>query len=249
MHAVLLLIPLVVAQLAPLRWGDDVKKETAAAFYARLAAEGKEPRWPRLSVGNEMEVGHAGVMPYGFDPKNPAPYISTTILQVVDEKSQLVQIKLYDGTFDGFTGEPKLRDTQTVWMTLDSTGQVDGRRVRIDGVWEVIGTKTYESANGAKRTVFHLQLCIMQAPPPPRAKPPAPPIAEKPKTPVEKPAEPTPRIGDFHTFYIANGPHEMQLVAITREFVKLRRADGRVIQVDPKNLSAADREWLSKVER
>ncbi|HEY3324135.1 MAG TPA: hypothetical protein VGP72_27025 [Planctomycetota bacterium] len=67
---------------------------------------------------------------------------SVEVVQVIDGKNMLVNWK----------------EKETIWVAgVDTTGLVDGKITRLDGIFRYSGTKQYSTAAGASRTVYLIE--------------------------------------------------------------------------------------------
>jgi hypothetical protein len=91
---------------------------------------------------DELEVGKIGKLEYPNYVVGTTPsVINANVLQIFSESDMLVRVF-----------------GQTIWITRYSTsGLVTDKSINLKGFFEIIGTKTYESALGGSNTVFVLK--------------------------------------------------------------------------------------------
>lgn len=124
---------------------------------------------------DELFVGHVGTIPYDLQPKVPVPFVRTSILSVIDDNQQLVNVQVHSfvRSFSGpQAGKPSvspeyLKHTKTLQVIVrgrDTSRSVDGQLVRFSGSWKVTGTESYSSVGGAKRTVYVIEPTTIRLP-------------------------------------------------------------------------------------
>lgn len=237
---------------------EPVNLEGLHAWHSARAADGKPPRKPHLVFGSKMNVGHVGRIPAGSPEGEKTPYYGVTILQVLGETEILVEVAMIEwrqkfsgegatARFLGFAPEPAGSVTVIV-RGVDTTGAVDGKRIDLEGDWQVAGTQSYQAVNGAQRTVFVLEPVELPAPPKPAKKP-------EPVEPAE-PAEPEPTVDDappeakpeplVREWSDATGKFrvEAEFRGLVGGMARLRTRDGRDISVPLEKLSKTDQDWI-----
>ena len=151
---------LVLACSAPAQSiGDAVTMDTLGAFFDELQEDGEDPRYPLLSVDN-LKTGHVGRLPYAYDPANPAPFVQTKILRVVDEQTLVVQVNIYTealkiAAVERFSARPLV---DQAWLPaqilplivkgVDTTDLVVDQAMQLTGAWKVTGTGKHEGSRG-----------------------------------------------------------------------------------------------------
>ena len=166
---------LVLACSAPAQpIGDAVTMDALGAFFDELKEDGEDPRYPLLSVEN-LKTGHVGRLPYAYDPANPAPFVRTKILCVVDEQTLVVQVSIYTESLK-IAAVERFSTQQPVdqpWLPaqilplivkgVDTTDLVDGQAMELTGVWKVTGTGSYKDSGG-KRTAHVIEPTTIRLP-------------------------------------------------------------------------------------
>lgn len=112
-----------------------------------------------------LKRGHVGYLPYWFEPRNPTPFVETSVLQVLNNRSMLLTVSVYGlnrpirivgGKEVAGPEQPRIEETVTLWIDgIDTSNTADGRKVELPGCWQAKETTSYESALG-KRTVWKL---------------------------------------------------------------------------------------------
>jgi|GEM_PF-3728117 hypothetical protein len=94
---------------------------------------------PPLHYAN-MKAGAVGELAFGeLSGYGGPPFVE--VVQVIDKGNMIV----------------KFEKDKLLWVEHDTTELVDDETVSVaDICWQVIGTKTYRSTDGATKTVFHL---------------------------------------------------------------------------------------------
>lgn len=133
-----------------------------------------------------------------------------TVLQVVSKEDVLLQM-----------GNAKI---PPIWLTGFSTNDlVDGQNVRLLGLVEVMGTKTFDTAAGSQKTVRVVRLVEPD---------------DEQIPPVVKPREWTSGDGKYKV--------EAILMFVANDSAVLEKLDGKRVTVPLKRLSAEDQEFIRK---
>jgi len=107
----------------------------------------KEKEVPRLPENRALKVGDVGTL----DSCSESVPTRAWILQVIDENNALIEIRNFRGVdFD----RNVLQVKETVWLTAPTDGMVDDRGYKSDQIFEVVGTKRYQTARGTSKTVM-----------------------------------------------------------------------------------------------
>lgn len=183
-----------------------------------------------LAVG---DIGRlAGGLPSSDDPRENR----FQVLQVVDDDSMLIQS--HGKGYTGNAANVAIRRVQkTAWVSGVSTaGITDDEYIPLSQVFEVKGTKRYQTALGGSSTVFELRPFAIQDT-----------MAFEANLAADKPeAKPTGPI--FRTWTDATGKFtiEAKFAGIIAGKVNLLTKDGRKIQLEPERLCEADQEFLEE---
>ena len=106
----------------------------------------KAPSKPSFPRNRAPAVGDKGML-YGQRAK---------VIQIIDDGNALVEVEWYVDGFKGAGGttiERTLKEVnEIVWLVRPTAGLIDGRVLETDDLFEVTGTKRYESKAG-QRTI------------------------------------------------------------------------------------------------
>jgi hypothetical protein len=118
--------------------------ENAKALLASLQAKSNDPpvAFPEMSC-HKLEVGLIGKL--RWSRKSPDGE-ECEVVQVVDESNCIIAMG------------PVRGDSRIwIWRESPTKGLVDGKQYLFgDTIYEVIGTKTYKTAIGGSKTIFHV---------------------------------------------------------------------------------------------
>ncbi|WP_254509899.1 SHD1 domain-containing protein [Anatilimnocola floriformis] len=206
----------ITQQLAALEAGDE------AALQLCL---------PELT---KLEVGAVG------------RYKDGKAVDVVDAKQVIVAVARYTaattiarGNALG-TAAPRRLPDEVVWVKgIDTAGMVtDGRVDLTTKVFRVTGTKTYDTEDG-RNTVFVLEPFDLA---------PAKELWAKMHTKAPAPTETTASTPASRTWTSADGKFSVDATFAGQigGKVKLKKLDGKTVELDAANLSQADQDWLAK---
>ncbi len=119
---------------------------SAEAFSAPPAKKpAKAPAKPSFPRNRAPEVGDKGML---FAQR-------AKVIQIIDEKNALVEVEWYVDGFKGVGGvieNTTKEKNELVWLVRPTAGMVDGRLFETEELFEVTGTKRYDS-KGGQRTI------------------------------------------------------------------------------------------------
>lgn len=131
------------------RTKDDRER---AIVNARAELESGNSLAPVLVISNEMRIGDFGkLQPVTLQESGIISH-SYEIAQIIDESNMLVAIdnlNLYS--------RYKEQESRLIWLKSSTKGVVDGTRIKLDGVYQITGTKQYTTAIGSSKTVYVIE--------------------------------------------------------------------------------------------
>lgn len=248
-----LLLCLSLGQLA-----EPIRVTQVEEFYEQRKAAGLAPRRPYLAFGDEMKVGHAGEISYANIKGESLPVYSVKILQILGPRKMLATFTRYEEKATGVIGktviwEPvRVGDTTVMVDGASTEGQADGKAIGIPGTWYVSGTESYQSTEGIA-TVFVIKPIRIPAPPEPI------PVVETPKVAKESTGESEPKAKQpqrpsrkpiIREWTDSSGDYKVkaELRGVIGDYIRLKLADGRTIEIRLERLSRRDREFIEKLK-
>ena len=111
-----------------------LKERVVVAIHEIESVRAQKYYSPNITL-KTMKVGDIGVLvdPYGAQ-------VTAKITQIVDEESAIIAV-----------------DSQSIWLTVDTTGLKVGKRFVMTMPFEVTGTTTHKSVGGGSKTMFVLE--------------------------------------------------------------------------------------------
>lgn len=226
---------------------EPITLDQLPAFYESRAAAGATPRKPYLIFGSAMRPGQVGIIPAGSVEGEFTPYYQSQVLQVLAESEMLVKVTAFvwrDRIYgEGANAVPLGKaptegdDTFVLVRGVDTSTLADDQMIGLAGAWRVAGTHQYQTAIGAKKTVFALEPVDLPDPPPARA------VVKN--APAKQPA----RAMRLWTDVTGKYRIEAALIEVTKDTVILEKTDGSRVEVPLSRLVKNDREYAkSQVE-
>jgi len=201
-------------------------RENAIAT-AKAKLESGHSLVPTLKIQNAMKVGDFGRL------DSMAEY---EIAQIIDEGNMRLNVR--NLTFR--QARVDYGDSYNVWVKGNTKGLTDGTKIQIEDVFQVTGTKQYNTAIGGSKTVYVLEKVNVG------------PIIERLRKEREaekqEPREPKPTKPAEREWSDMSGLFKLTATFLSSdgESVSLRKSDGQTISVPVKRLSQADQDYVSE---
>lgn len=230
----------------------DVAVELKQAHAARLRAIGANVRVHEVEIRKlhrnpptipflylwKLRIGRIGRLTGNLTSGDDKEQNHYKVVQIIDGQNMLIEG--HDGDVslkisDEVTLPQYVRGEALVWVSGVSTeGIVDDSYTKLGQVFEVIGTKQYQTALGSK-TVFEISPFPIQDTAAFRAR-------------IKPRSSPNHRAATYRTWTDATGDFtvEARFGGIISGKVTLLTKDGRKIQLEPSRLSAADQAFLKE---
>ena len=121
------------------RWQKELGEAKAALKKPGIG-------WPEM-FADHLQVNQIGVLRRRFVRPGDDQAQRYEVLQIIDANNMIVQMEMMSrGIFD------------SLWLEIPTSGKADERNYLTgDQVFEVVGTKRYETAIGGTKTIFHLR--------------------------------------------------------------------------------------------
>ena len=201
---------------------DRANKVATIELYISELEDPAKPYFPPATFDvSKAKVGDMGAF------RNE----TLAVLQVVDRKNSILDVSWSEPVTTGVrnvgTTQVPVRGVRhresEIWLAnYPTTGMVDGRGVKLNGVFAVTGTKTYDTDNGSHTVPLLEQIDL---------------------GPYESKFT---RMNDTRTWTSAGGDHKTEAIFVRYKGgkVSMMKPDGKVIDVPLEKLSDDDRQFV-----
>jgi hypothetical protein len=230
------------AQLKPIEEGATPISSIPSRLQDRMAI-----------IVNSLSVGQTGILRASDGPICPLSAANLEVISVVDKKNAVVRYEKRVSNYDIVAQRPRPSDVTYTYLWLkgfSTEGITDGKKITIDYVVSVTGTKSYKDIENGKTTILLVEpqiktkeelrdeeLAAKQA----RKK-------EKDQAKAEQDREDAAEKARWHTWTYRGKKFDARFSGKMGETVILTKDDGTKLKISLDKLSQEDQEWIKEAK-